>query len=125
MVSWAPASLIGDVYRAMERHVALPPGVRPAIEWGSEPRLRELFAGKVTDLRIETRQFTFRYRSPGHMLEHLRTAGPTQLAFETLGPDGQARLAADLIDVYSARNRADDGTLVAPSDYFEVVAEVR
>lgn len=126
MVNWAPASLIGDVFAVTGRHVPPPPGLRPAIQWGSEERLRELFGHQISELRIETRQFTFRYRSPEHMLEWFRSwYGPTQAAFAALDEDSRIRLAAELIDVYSSYNRADDGTLVAPSDYVEVIAVVR
>jgi hypothetical protein len=51
--------------------------------------------------------------------------GPTQVAFASLDEAGQAALAADLRAVYESYNRAEDGTLVAPSDYAEVVAVVR
>jgi ubiquinone/menaquinone biosynthesis C-methylase UbiE len=126
MVNWAPTSLIGDVFRATGKHVPPPAGLRPAIQWGDEERIRELFGNRISSLDIVTRQLTFRYRSPEHMLEYFRTwYGPTKVAFDSLDKDGQSALAADLIDVYSAYNRADDGTLVAPSDYVEIVAVVR
>jgi hypothetical protein len=60
------------------------------------------------------------------MLDYFRSwYGPTRVAFESLDDDGKSRLAADLIGVCTAHNRADDGTMVAPSDYVEVVAVVR
>ena len=69
------------------------------------------------------RAYTFRYRSPEHWLEFFRAYyGPTQKAFEALDQEQQAALARDLLDVLERFNRADDGTLVAPSDYLEVVA---
>jgi len=80
----------------------------------------------VRTLKLTARQLTFRYPSPRHMLDYLRSwDGPTKVAFDSLDTEGQARLATDLIDVYSKYNRADDGTLVAPSDYVEVVAVIR
>jgi ubiquinone/menaquinone biosynthesis C-methylase UbiE len=125
MANWTPGSLIGDVFRTTAAHVPPPRGVRPAIEWGTEQRLKELFGDRIRSLRIQTRQYIFRYKSPNHMLEYTRTwYGPTRMAFGSLDEDGQNRLAADLLAVYHAHNRADDGTLVAPSDYAEVVAVV-
>jgi SAM-dependent methyltransferase len=126
MVNWAPVSLIGDVFRVTAKHVPPPAGVRPAIEWGEQGRLRELFGNRIRSLRVTTRQFTFRYRSPEHMLEWFHGwYGPTKVACESLDTDGQRRLATELLATYSSYNRADDGTLVAPSDYVEVVAVVR
>jgi hypothetical protein len=88
--------------------------------------MRELFGTRIRSLSLVTRQVTFRYRSPEHMLDYFRTwDGPTVSAFAGLDADQQAALASDLIAVYSAFNRADDGTLVAPSDYVEAVAVVR
>lgn len=126
LVTWTPASLMGDVLKVTERHVPPPSGLRAAVEWGKEERIRELFGNRINSLRIATRQFTFRYRSSQHMLEYFRTwDGPTRVAFEALDAGGQDRLAADLLEVYATYNRATDGTLVAPSEYLETVATVR
>ncbi|HVE45538.1 MAG TPA: hypothetical protein VNA57_02160 [Acidimicrobiales bacterium] len=96
------------------------------MEWGRHERVRELFGNRINSLRITTRPFTFRYRTTRHMLDHLRTWDrPTRAAFDALDADGGARLAVDLLEVYATYNRATDGTLVASSDYLEIVAAVR
>ena len=41
--------------------------------------------------------------------------------FEAVGPDGRAALEADLLALIERFNRADDGTMVVPSEYLEVV----
>jgi ubiquinone/menaquinone biosynthesis C-methylase UbiE len=126
LATWTPASLMGDVFKVTERRIATTTGVRPATEWGTEERIRELFGNRINSLRIATRVFTFRYRSPRHMLEYFRTwDGPTRAVFEALDTDEQNRLAADILEVYATYNRATDGTLVAPSEYLETVATVR
>jgi ubiquinone/menaquinone biosynthesis C-methylase UbiE len=126
MANWTPDSLIGDLFRATAAYVAPPPGLRPAVEWGTERRLKELFGDRISSLRITTREFVFRYPSPDYTLEYYRTwYGPTRIAFGALDEDGQRRLAEDLLTVYKSRNRAHDGSLVATSDYVEVVATVR
>jgi hypothetical protein len=58
------------------------------------------------------------------MLEFFRDwYGPTEAAFDALDDDAKKKaLAEDLIAVYGKHNRADDGTLVAPSAYVEVIA---
>jgi SAM-dependent methyltransferase len=126
LANWAPVSLMGDVLRATHRRPASAATLRASREWGSEDHLRTLFGNRVKHLRVEVRTCTFRHRSPGHLLEWFRTSlGPTKAAFERLDRAGQTRLAADLLAIARTYNRADDGTVVAPTDYVEVVAVVR
>jgi SAM-dependent methyltransferase len=123
LANWAPGSLASDMFAATAAHVAPPPGLRPPVEWGRRERLEELFGEGVSSLRIELRQLVLRAPSPEHMLEHFRTwFGPIKVAFATLDEAGQQALAADLLAAWGKHNRAGDGTLVAPSDYAEVVA---
>ena len=66
--------------------------------------------------------FAFRYRSPEHWLEVFRTYyGPVLKAFGALDPAAQVGLERDLLSVIGEFNRAQDGTMVAPSEYLEVV----
>jgi SAM-dependent methyltransferase len=123
LVNWTPDSMMGDILRATGAHVPPPAGVRSPLEWGSEHRLRELFGARITSLRLNTRQLVWRFPSGEHMLEYFRTwFGPMKSAFETLDAREQARLGADLLAVYAKHNRSGDDSLVAPSDYVEVVA---
>lgn len=126
LTTWVPASLVDEAWRVTARHVPPPAGTPSPTAWGRDERVRELFGNRINGLRIATRQLTFRYRSAHQMLESVRASdGPTRAAFDALDPDGGERLAADLLEVYATYNRATDGTLVAPSDYLEIVAAVR
>ncbi len=42
-------------------------------------------------------------------------------SFEAVGEVGRAALEADLLDLIARFNRADDGTMVVPSEYLEAV----
>lgn len=122
MANWAPDGMVGEMFRATAAHVPPPPGVRPTVDWGRRERLEELFADAVSDLRVERRQFVFRYHSVESALEYFRQwFGPTKVAFASLDTAGQEALARDLMAVWAKRNRAE-GALVAPADYVEVVA---
>ncbi len=67
-----------------------------------------------------------RFRSPRHWLEVFRTYyGPTALAFEAVGPQGEEALARDLLALVEQFNRSGDETAILPSDYLEVVATRR
>ncbi len=105
------------------RYVPPPPGLEPPALWGTEERVRELLGGGIGDLKTVRRSFVFRYRSVRHYLELLQThLGPTRESFRSLDPVDQENLAGDLTDLVNRFNRSGDGTMLAPSDYLEVVA---
>jgi len=123
MNNWSPGSMMHEVFGATGKHVPPPPGVQPVFNWGDEAKVRDLFGDRVSSLKFVPREIVWRFPSPGHMLEYFRTwYGPTVAAFGALDDDGRTSLGADLVDVYRKHNRADDGTLVAPSGYVEVLA---
>jgi SAM-dependent methyltransferase len=123
LANWTPDGFIGQVFKAIGRHVPPPPGVRPPPEWGTEDRLRELFGDRVTDLRVTPREFVFRFTSPQDWVDTFRaTYGPTLKAFEALDADAGKLLYEDLAEVAGRFNVATDGTARIPSKYVEVVA---
>ena len=122
LANWTPTSFIGELFKLMGRYVAPAAGVKSPALWGTEARLRELFGKRLGSIAIESREFVFRYRSAAHWLEVFRTFyGPMHKAFGALDAAKQDALAADLIALAERFNRATDGSLVAPSEYFEVV----
>jgi hypothetical protein len=64
----------------------------------------------------------FRYRSPPHFVEVFKTFyGPVLKAFAALDTVHQTRLEKDIYDLIARMNKAEDGTMVVPSEYLEVV----
>ena len=123
VVSWTPDSVVGDMFRTVGRHVPPPPGVRPAVQWGTEERVRELLGPGCRELRVRRDTCAWRYPSVAAAVEYFRTwYGPTVAAFSTLDDDGRRRLTADLEAVFAAQNTATDGTLAVDVAYLEVVA---
>ena len=122
LANWTPSGLIGEVFRLLGRYLPPPAGVKSPALWGTEERLRELFGNRIDAMAAERRNFVFRYRSAAHWLEVFRTFyGPMHKAFGALDAVKQGSLAEDLIALLEKYNRATDGTLVAPSEYLEVV----
>ena len=126
LANWTPDGLIGHVFKTLGKHLPPPPGAKSPALWGTRERLMDLFGDAAASIVIEPRVFTFRYRSPGHFLEVLKTYyGPMLKAFAALDEAGQYALGADLANLFARANKADDGTMVAPSEYLEVVITKR
>lgn len=122
LASWTPDGFIGELFKTIGRHVPPPAGLKSPALWGTRSHLIELFGPASADIAVQTREFTFRYRSPGHWIEVFRTKyGPVLKAFDALDAAGKASLAADLEALIARFNRATDGTMVAPAVYLETV----
>lgn len=121
LANWTPDGFIGQLFVAIGRHVAPPPGlVSPAL-WGTRDHLDGLL-GAGARVTAERRDFVFRYLSPARFIETFRSwYGPVLKAFEALPPDGQRALHDDLLELIARFNRADDGTMVVPSSYLQAV----
>jgi SAM-dependent methyltransferase len=126
LANWTPSSFIGELFKVLGRYLPPPVGVRSPALWGTEERLRELFGNRIESITIEHRDFVFRYRSAAHWLDVFRAFyGPIVKAFGGLDDTKQESLAAELIALAERFNRATDGSLVAPSQYAEVVIKRR
>ena len=73
-------------------------------------------------IQLAKRHYAFRYHSAEHFSQWFREYyGPiTRLAGKLSGPDLE-KFADELADVARQYNRADDSTVVAPSEYLEAV----
>ena len=123
LANWTPDGFIGDLFRTVGRRVPPPPGVRAPVEWGSEPRVRELLGPGVPDLTVTTRVFTFRFTSAAAFADYFRAHyGPTLKAFEALDEDSGALLHADLVELADRHNvSTTDPSVRIPAAYAEVV----
>jgi ubiquinone/menaquinone biosynthesis C-methylase UbiE len=122
LANWTPDGFIGRLFRTLGRHVPPPPGARSPALWGTRARLAELFEPYAASIKSAQRHFVFRYRSPEHWLEIFKTYyGPLLKTFAALEPPAQAALADDVLRLIGQFNRAEDGSMVVPSEYLEVV----
>jgi ubiquinone/menaquinone biosynthesis C-methylase UbiE len=123
LANWTPDGFIGQIFKTIGKYVPPPAGAKSPALWGTQARLAELFESRGASVTSTQRTFAFRYRSPQHFLDVFRTFyGPMVKAFGALQPPEQAGLDQDLRSLIARFNRADDGTMVVPSEYLEVIA---
>jgi ubiquinone/menaquinone biosynthesis C-methylase UbiE len=121
MANWTPESFIGRLFKTIGKYVPPAPGVKSPALWGTKAHLDSLFGSKAT-VAAESRNFVFRYKSPSHWTGIFRTYyGPVVKAFAAIDPEARTGLEADLQALLDEFNVAEDGTLVVPSEYLEVV----
>lgn len=125
LANWTPDSFIGELFKVLGRYVPPAAGLRSPASWGARERVAELFPG-AADIAVQELNFVLRYRSASHWVETWRSIyGPLQKAFDSLEPAQQANLEADLKALIAAMNVADDGSMVVPSKYLEIVVTVK
>jgi SAM-dependent methyltransferase len=123
MANWVPDGGVGQMFMTIAKHAPPPPGVQSPLLWGTEDRLRELFGDGVSELRVERRSARQVFRSADHFLDFFRTYfGPTKVAFERVGPEGEEALTADLRGYLEQNNVGGDRALVLKPEYLQVIA---
>lgn len=122
LANWTPEGFIGRVFKTLGNYLPPPAGARSPALWGTEARLKEMFGASSSAIRAERRHFVFRYRSPEHFLDVFKSYyGPMLKAFAALDAANKQKLHQDLMALIGSLNRANDGTMVLPSEYLEVV----
>jgi SAM-dependent methyltransferase len=122
LANWTPEGFIGQVFKTLGKYLPPPPSARSPALWGTRSRLAEMFGAAAIEIKPETRHFNFRYRSPKHFLDVFETYyGPINRAFASLDQQRQVELRDDLHALILRMNRANNGTMVVPSEYLEVV----
>jgi SAM-dependent methyltransferase len=122
LANWTPQGFVGQMFKALGHYLPPPTGLRSPLLWGTRERLSELFGDGAASIIAEPRDFMFRYRSPMHFIDVFKTYyGPMHKAFAALDGDRQMSLATDLLALIERLNRAEDGTMVVPGEYLEVV----
>jgi ubiquinone/menaquinone biosynthesis C-methylase UbiE len=123
MANWSPGGGVGQMFQTIAKHAPPPPGVESPLRWGTEDRVRELFGDGVSAIRFEPRISRQPFRSADHYIEFFRKYfGPTQMAYERVGPEGEEALTNDLRSFLEAANTAGDRALVLEAEYLQLVA---
>lgn len=125
LANWTPESFIGELFKAIGKYVPPAPGLKSPALWGSERHRESLFGSKST-IAAERKTFVFRYKSSAHWIDTFRGYyGPVVKAFAAIDAGARKALEADLFALIDRFNVAEDGTLVVPGDYLQVVITKR
>jgi ubiquinone/menaquinone biosynthesis C-methylase UbiE len=126
LANWTPEGFIGQLFKVLGKYLPPPAGTRSPAQWGTQARIAEMFGAAAASIKAESRMFSFRYRSPEHFVEIFRNFyGPTHKAFAALNSVNQLGFQNDLLALIGRMNRAEDGTMVVPSEYLEIVITKR
>ena len=122
MANWTPDGFIGQLFKTLGKYLPPPAGVKSPALWGTKARLTDMFGAAAASIEAGPRIFNFRYRSAEHFIDIFKTYyGPVLKAFAALDPPEQENLHKDMIALIGSLNEADDGTMVVPAQYLEVV----
>lgn len=122
MANWTPSSFIGRLFSLVGQFVPPAPGVFSPARWGDPSFLDDNFAAHSQNINIQKQFFNFRYKSPQHWFEIFKTYyGPTLKTFEALEDSKAQELEKEILAILEEMNIAQDGTLVLPSEYLEIV----
>jgi 2-polyprenyl-3-methyl-5-hydroxy-6-metoxy-1,4-benzoquinol methylase len=123
MANWTPSGFIGQMFRAIARHIA-PSGMPSPVLWGDEAAVRDRLRDGISRLQLTRRMFHFDYPFPPHtVVEFFRANyGPMSRAFASLDAASQQNLRHELVNLWSTHNQAADGTTKVDAEYLEVIA---
>jgi ubiquinone/menaquinone biosynthesis C-methylase UbiE len=126
LANWTPEGFVGQMFKTIGKHVPPPAGVKSPALWGTRARLTEMFGTAAASIKAEPRLFMLRYRSAEHFVSTFKTYyGPMLKAFAALDDAKQQALKNDLLELIKGANRAEDGTMVVPAEYLEIVVTKR
>lgn len=126
MANWTPEGFVGEMLRATTRYVPPPAGIPSPLLWGTEKQVRTFLGEACVSLTCKRRLITFELDfGPSEVVNLFRQwYGPIVRAFAALDSTGQEQLEHDLVALWSAHNRASDGTTRVQSEYLEVIGVV-
>jgi SAM-dependent methyltransferase len=125
MVNWTANGFVGQMFKAIAKHLPPAPGIPSVMLWGDETTVRERLNDGIAELNLTMCSYpswTYPF-AVSEVVEFFRqNYGPMQRAFAALDDNGQKVLRQDLEQVFSAHNRATDGTTWLEGEYLEVIA---
>jgi ubiquinone/menaquinone biosynthesis C-methylase UbiE len=123
MANWTKEGFIGTMFGTIGRYVP-PPSMPSPILWGNEAVVRERFGAGVSDLRLTRVNYRFDYPfSPAATVDFFRQYyGPATRAFAALSESDQAKLRAELTELWASHNQTTDSDrTVVDGEYLEVI----
>lgn len=124
MGNWTPQGHVGQMFKVIGKHVPPSPLMASPLAWGDEATVRDRLGPGASRITLTRKPYHMRYPfSAAEVVEFFITYyGPTNRAHAALDAAGQAALRADLEQLWTANNRAGDGSVHVESEFLEVEA---
>jgi hypothetical protein len=124
MGNWTPEGHVGQMFRAIARHVTPPRDMPSPLLWGDAATCRQRLSAGVTDVKITRYMYPVKYPfGPADVVDFFFDYyGPANRAYASLGETAKAALHTDLTALWTRNNLGDDHTTCVESEYIEVVA---
>jgi ubiquinone/menaquinone biosynthesis C-methylase UbiE len=123
MANWTPDGFVGQMFKTISKHIA-PSGMPAPTLWGDEGVVRDRLGEGIADLKFSLHIYHFDYPfPPDAVVEFFRANyGPMTRAFDSLDTTGREKLRSDLIQLWSAHNKAGANATKVDAEYLEVIA---
>jgi ubiquinone/menaquinone biosynthesis C-methylase UbiE len=123
--SWTPEGVAGRTIKAGASYMPPPPDYASSpILWGNEEYVRERFASAASDFEFGRHLNRIQWDSLEGFVEHfIERMGPMVVAQEMLGERFQ-ELRAQIVEIWSEANEADDGSLRLPQEYLRSIVRL-
>jgi ubiquinone/menaquinone biosynthesis C-methylase UbiE len=121
MAAWTPDGMLGRLFILLARYAPAKLALAAPIEWGEE-RIYRKRLGPYGEVAVYPQSVAFRATSAERWVEFMKTYfGPAIQAFASSTPAAQKDLSEEMRVLIQEFNRAKNGTVLAPSDYLEIV----
>jgi ubiquinone/menaquinone biosynthesis C-methylase UbiE len=122
---WTPDGMLGKLFRLLGSYAPAVLALAAPVEWGEESTFRRRL-GPYGQIAVHPQSVRFRARSPEEWVEFMKTYfGPAIETFAASTADAQHALADRMSALAREFNIANNGTVLAQSDYLELVVTRR
>jgi ubiquinone/menaquinone biosynthesis C-methylase UbiE len=126
LTAWTPDGMLGRLFRLLAQFAPAELALDAPVEWGEEAKFQKRLGPYSTEIAVQRQAVYFRAISAENWVEFMKTYfGPAIRAFDASIPTAQRTLAGKMADLISEFNSTANGTILARSEYLEIVATRR
>jgi len=126
LAAWTPDGMLGRLFRLLAQFAPAELVLDAPVEWGEEAKFQKRLGLYCDEIAVQRQAVCFRATSAQKWVEFMKTYfGPAIRAFDASTPAAQNTLAEKMAELISEFNSAPNGTILARSEYLEIVATRR
>ena len=117
---WTPDGSVGAMFAAGAAFMPPPPPfASPPVLWGARDHVREMFGERAAEIDFSEHSATITWESPEGWAAYFMPRFPVMVTAASRLGERFTELRAAVLDVWRARNQAQDGSLLLPQEYLQ------